>query len=42
MAETRNSKYKSTGRSHVKKSSETLMHRKDNMIKISEKEMVKM
>ena len=30
MGETRNSKYKSTGRSRGKKSSETLMHRKDN------------
>jgi len=42
MEETRNSKYNSTERSHGKKSFETLMHRKDNIIKISEKEMVKM
>lgn len=41
MGETRNSKYNSIGRSHGKKSFETLMHRKDNIIKISEKEMIK-
>jgi hypothetical protein len=42
MGETINSKYNSTGRPHRKKSLETLMHIKDNIIMISVKEMVKM